>query len=181
MPPFDPDVIAAAVETEQPSFDAVWSALARVPDPEIPVVSIVELGVVRALRWDGDRLAVRVTPTYSSCPATDLIHDGIRAALEAIGIGEARIEVALAPAWSTDWIAPEARAKLREYGIAPPGAAAPRIDVSGISPLRHKPAIRCPRCASTATTLVAQFGSTACKALYRCEACREPFDYFKPF
>ena len=162
-------------------LDAAWNALACVPDPELPVVSVVELGIVREVYCDGDTLVVRVTPTYSGCPATELIHGGIRSALHAIGVDKVRIDVALAPAWSTDWIAPEAKAKLRTFGIAPPGAPAPRIDVSGISPLRRRIAVPCPRCESTSTTLVAQFGSTACKALYRCDTCREPFDYFKPF
>lgn len=160
--------------------EAIWQALARVPDPEIPVVSIVELGIVRDVRWEGERLRVVVTPTYSGCPATDLIMDGIREALRGAGVPSFDVEVALAPAWTTDWIAPEARGRLRAFGIAPPGAAA-RVDVAGISPLRRaREAVPCPRCGATNTTLVAQFGSTACKALYRCEACREPFDYFKP-
>ena len=163
------------------SLDAIWDALATVPDPEIPVVSVVELGIVRAVEWTATGLEVRVTPTYSGCPATDLIMDGIREALAAAGIVDARVTTVLSPAWTTDWIAPEARPKLAAFGIAPPGAAAARIDVAGISPLRRaREPVACPRCGSTATALLAQFGSTACKALYRCEACREPFDYFKP-
>jgi ring-1,2-phenylacetyl-CoA epoxidase subunit PaaD len=164
----------------RPSIGAIWQALARVPDPEIPVVSIVELGIVRGVEWIDERLAVRVTPTYSGCPATELIMQGIGDALRDAGVAEHDVTTVLAPAWSTDWIAPEARAKLRAYGIAPPGAAH-RIDVAGISPLRRqREAVACPCCGSTRTALLAQFGSTACKALYRCEACREPFDYFKP-
>jgi ring-1,2-phenylacetyl-CoA epoxidase subunit PaaD len=164
----------------RPSLAAAWRALAGVPDPEIPVVSIVELGIVRDVAWDGGRLLVRVTPTYSGCPATELIRQGIGEALEATGIAAFDVETVLAPAWTTDWIAPEAKAKLRAFGIAPPGAAA-RVDVAGISPLRRsREAVACPRCGSTATSLVAQFGSTACKALYRCRGCGEPFDYFKP-
>lgn len=163
------------------SLDAIWDALAMVPDPEIPVVSVVELGIVRAVEWTATGLEVRVTPTYSGCPATELIVDSIREALAEAGIVDARVTTVLSPAWTTDWIAPEARPKLAAFGIAPPGAAAARIDVAGISPLRRaREPVACPRCGSTATALLAQFGSTACKALYRCEACREPFDYFKP-
>ncbi|HEX4884384.1 MAG TPA: 1,2-phenylacetyl-CoA epoxidase subunit PaaD [Casimicrobiaceae bacterium] len=172
---------AALRAGERPALAAIWQALGRVPDPEIPVVSVVELGIVREVAWRGDRLHVRVTPTYSGCPATDLIMQGIGEALEACGVVAYDVQTVLAPAWTTDWIAPEAKAKLRAFGIAPPGAVAARIDVTGISPLRRaREAIACPRCGSTGTSLLAQFGSTACKALYRCEACREPFDYFKP-
>lgn len=171
----------AAIAEVRPSVDAIWRALGRVVDPEIPVVSIVELGIVRDVRWEDTTLHVRVTPTYSGCPATEIIHQDIRTALAALGIVEAVIETALAPPWTTDWITPEAARKLREFGIAPPGAAAPRIDVAGISPLRRKRGVACPRCDSTDTVLVAQFGSTACKALYRCATCSEPFDHFKPY
>jgi len=165
----------------RPTQDAIWDALAKVPDPEIPVVSVVELGIVRAVEWTGGGLEVRVTPTYSGCPATDLIVDGIREALADAGVVDAKVTTVLAPAWTTDWVAPEARPKLAAFGIAPPGPAASRVDVAGISPLRRaKEPVACPRCGSTHTALLAQFGSTACKALYRCEACREPFDYFKP-
>lgn len=161
--------------------EAIWEALGRVPDPEIPVVSIVELGIVRKVEWTDTGLDVRVTPTYSGCPATELIMDGIREALAQAGVVDARVTTVLSPAWTTDWIAPEARAKLAAFGIAPPGAPAARVDVAGISPLRRaREPVACPRCGSTRTALLAQFGSTACKALYRCEACREPFDYFKP-
>lgn len=173
--------LAAARGGTRPSLDAVWQALSRVPDPEVPVVSIVELGIVRTVEWQDDELLVRVTPTYSGCPATELINEGIRCALTDAGVAGHRVETTLSPAWTTDWIAPEAKQKLREFGITPPGSAA-RIDVTGISPLRRRDEpVECPRCGSAATTLLAQFGSTACKALYRCDACREPFDYFKPF
>jgi ring-1,2-phenylacetyl-CoA epoxidase subunit PaaD len=173
--------LAALRGGARPSMASLWQALARVPDPEIPVVSIVELGIVRDVRWEGDRVRVSVTPTYSGCPATDLIHEGIRAALRDAGVPAVDVATVLAPAWTTDWIAPEARAKLRDFGIAPPGATAKAIDVTLISPLRRaREAVACPRCGATTTSLLAQFGSTACKALYRCDACREPFDYFKP-
>ena len=159
---------------------AAWTALAGVPDPEVPVVSIVELGIVRDVRIVDDALVVALTPTYSGCPATAMIEADALTALSAAGVGPSRLEVQLAPPWTTDWLAPEARERLRAFGIAPPGGHA-RIDVTGISPLRRaRVAVACPRCGSTNTTLLSQFGSTACKALYRCADCREPFDYFKP-
>ena len=157
-----------------------WRALADVRDPEVPVVSIVELGIVREVTFDGHELLVVLTPTYSGCPATEVIEDAVRAALLDAGIAAFRVEYRLAPAWTTDWLAPEARERLRAFGIAPPGAAA-RIDVTGISPLRRTAhAVACPRCGSARTQLLSQFGSTACKAQYRCADCLEPFDYFKP-
>jgi len=161
---------------------SAWRILGSVMDPEVPVVSIVELGIVRDVGVDDDDgVRVTITPTYSGCPAMDAIADDIRAGFAREG-HRAHVATVLAPAWTTDWMAPEAKARLAAFGIAPPGAApSTRIDVRGISPLRaSRAAIACPRCGATATTLVAQFGSTACKALYRCDACREPFDYFKP-
>lgn len=171
---------AVSVRDARPTLHAVWDALRRVPDPEIPVVSIVELGIVRGVEWIGRTLHVRLTPTYSGCPATDVIQEDVRAELSRLGVQSVAIDIALAPAWTTDWIAPEGKRKLLAYGIAPPGCGGSRIDVSGISPLRKRVDVCCPRCQSNATSLVSQFGSTACKALYRCEACAEPFDYFKP-
>jgi len=177
----------ARAQVARPSIAALWQVLESVPDPEIPVVSVVELGIVRSLEWDAAdpaALVVRVTPTYSGCPATEVISKDIRAALMAAGVARVTLEMQLAPAWTTDWIAPEARAKLREYGIVPPGAGAPssvRIDISGLrSPRRAVEVIACPRCGSEQTRVLSQFGSTACKAQYRCDACLEPFDYFKP-
>ncbi len=151
------------------------------PDPEIPVISIVELGIVRGVAWDAGRLVVKVTPTYSGCPATEMINALIREALAAIGVADVAVVNQLSPPWSTDWIAPEARTRLKGYGIAPPHVMAGRVDVAGISPLRRADVVvPCPRCESTNTQLLSQFGSTACKAQYRCIDCREPFDYFKP-
>ena len=161
--------------------EIIWAALAGVPDPEIPVISIVELGIVRGVAWDGDRLVVKVTTTYSGCPATEMINTLIREALVAIGVADVVLVNQLSPPWSTDWIAPEARTRLNGYGIAPPHVMGGRVDVAGISPLRRADVVvPCPRCASTSTQLLSQFGSTACKAQYRCIDCREPFDYFKP-
>ena len=160
---------------------SVWHALGGVSDPEIPLVSIVELGIVRDVRFDDATLVVTLTPTYSGCPATETIHRAVGEALRASGVINARIETKLAPPWTTDRIAPEAKRRLRTFGIAPPRARASRVDVAGISPLRRRTPVACPRCASSRTRLVAQFGSTACKAQYVCDECLEPFDYFKPF
>jgi ring-1,2-phenylacetyl-CoA epoxidase subunit PaaD len=174
---------AAAGDERAPTLDALWRSLDAVPDPEIPVVSVVELGIVRALEWDADgaTLVARVTPTYSGCPATEVIVAGIREALAAAGARRVRIETQLAPPWTTDWITPGAREKLRAYGIAPPAGRAAPVDVSGLAARRAPSAVACPRCGSERTRVLSRFGSTACKAQYRCEACLEPFDYFKRY
>ena len=150
----------AQIETEK-----IWSWLREVPDPEIPVISVVDLGIVRDVRWDDDQLIVSVTPTYSGCPATAVIADNIRSALRSHGLNNLKLETKLAPPWTTDWISETGKQKLREFGIAPPS---PRND-----------AISCPQCASPQVTKISEFGSTPCKALYRCDTCLEPFDYFK--
>lgn len=176
----EPRVDVAA--REPPTLDMVWTELGMIPDPEVPVVSIVELGIVRGVAWEHDCLCIRLTPTYSGCPATAMIETMVRERMSGIGVEDVQLVVELAPPWSTDWIAPEARGKLRAFGIAPPHVlgAATRIDVAGISPLRRAAVVvPCPRCGSAATQLLSQFGSTACKAQYRCTACLEPFDYFK--
>ena len=160
---------------------AVWHALSSIPDPEVPVISIVELGIVRDVCVDAGGVRIVLTPTYSGCPATEMIATMVREGIAAIGVSEVQLVTQLAPPWTTDWIAPEAKPRLAAFGIAPPHVRAPRIDVSGISPLRRTDVVvPCPRCASSRTRLVSQFGSTACKAQYRCDACLEPFDYFKP-
>ncbi len=163
------------------TLDAAWQVLAAIPDPEIPVISIVELGIVRNVRREGDSLVVTVTPTYSGCPATAMIEADIVKALTQSESAACRVETQIAPAWTTDWIAPAARERLRAYGIVPPGerAAVQSVDISG---LRRKSTatVACPRCGSARTTELSRFGSTPCKAQYRCEDCREPFDYFKP-
>jgi ring-1,2-phenylacetyl-CoA epoxidase subunit PaaD len=153
----------------------VWSALASVPDPEIPILSVVDLGIVRFVRWtDDERLQVGVTPTYSGCPATEVIRETLRDALDRAGYPDAILEEVLAPAWTSDWLSADGRRKLREFGIAPPEAAvsAPRL-------LFAAPRVSCPRCGSGSTERVSEFGSTPCKAHYRCADCLEPFDYFK--
>ncbi len=161
-----------------PSTDRVWDWLAQVPDPEIPAISLVDLGIIRAVDWDSDTLVVTVTPTYSGCPATAVINLDIETKLRAEGVEKLRLERQLSPPWTTDWISSEGREKLRAYGIAPPvdgTAATGRVG----SLLGNPPTIACPRCGSDHTERVSQFGSTPCKAAYRCRDCLEPFDYFK--
>ncbi len=160
--------------------ETIRNWLNEVPDPEIPVVSVVEIGIVRDIAFDGETLVVAVTPTYSGCPATSVITIDIEAALRAHGISDLRIERRLSPPWTTDWIGAEAREKLRAYGIAPPidgtastGARIERILTGGNSQ------VECPRCGSAKTEEVSRFGSTPCKSAWRCLTCREPFDHFK--
>jgi ring-1,2-phenylacetyl-CoA epoxidase subunit PaaD len=161
---------------------AVWRTLARVPDPEIPVLSVVDLGIVRDVAWRDQELVVTLTPTYSGCPATETIVADVGRALAAAGFARHRLEMRLSPAWTTDWISAEGRTRLAAYGIAPPGTrahlATQTIDVSGLR--RARPDVACPRCGSLHTRELSRFGSTPCKAQYRCDACLEPFDYFKP-
>lgn len=154
---------------------AVWRVLEDVMDPEIPVLSIVELGIVRYVDRAADgRLCVGLTPTYSGCPATDVIRRSVREALDAAGYGDAVLEEVLSPPWTSEWLTQSGRQKLESFGIAPPAKA-----VANPRHLFGAPAIRCPRCRSTETERVSEFGSTPCKAHYRCKACLEPFDYFK--
>ncbi len=160
------------------SRDGVLAVLDEVKDPEVPVLSVVELGIVRDVVVDGDRVAVTVTPTYSGCPAMREIEADIRSALLAHGIADVSIETVYAPAWTTDWIGIEAKEKLRRYGIAPPGAA----EHGGLVTLTHRRAAPvCPWCGSAETELRSEFGSTACKAIHVCRGCRQPFDEFKAF
>ena len=170
------------MNTANATIERAWDVLEAVPDPEIPVVSIRELGILREVRHGDDGvLEVVITPTYSGCPAMSQIAEDIAQAIDRAELGAHRIETVLAPAWTTDWITDEAREKLRRYGIAPPTGACSGTE----KPIRFVPyqkaTIACPRCGSTHTEKLAQFGSTACKALYRCMDCREPFDYFKPY
>ncbi len=163
--------------------DAAWEVLGTVLDPEVPAVSVRDLGIVRdVVEHDDGGLEVVLTPTYSGCPATEVIEHDVLAALVAAGLGPARVTLRRAPAWTTDWISAEGRRKLAEYGIAPPGAVDPArgvpIRIVGRRADAGQPA--CPRCGSPDTERLSAFGSTACKALYRCRACREPFEHFKP-
>jgi ring-1,2-phenylacetyl-CoA epoxidase subunit PaaD len=152
----------------------VWAVLETVKDPEIPVISVVDLGIVRDVRKAGDGLEVVITPTYTGCPATHQIEGDIRAALDRAGYGKVGLATELDPAWTTDWITPEGRDQLKDFGIAPPeGKPGKRALFAAADPAQ------CPRCGSRHTELVSEFGSTACKSLWRCTACREPFDYFK--
>jgi ring-1,2-phenylacetyl-CoA epoxidase subunit PaaD len=173
-----------------------WRVLHDVLDPEVPAISVTDLGIVRDVIAHDDGIEVIVTPTYSGCPATEVIAQAISDAIVAAGLGPARVTQRRAPAWTTDWITPEGREKLRAYGIAPPGSCASEAtaDVSPPSggsdgrgagatfrPIRLMARhVDCPRCGSAQTERLAAFGSTACKSLYRCVACREPFEYFKP-
>lgn len=160
-------------------MEAAWEVLRQVPDPEVPAISLVELGIVRDLRETAGGLEVVLTPTYSGCPATELIQDEVRAALAAFG--EIEISLQRAPAWSSDWISEAGRAKLKAYGIAPPGPVQPE-QAQPIRIVRRAAAkqLGCPRCGSERTEMLSAFGSTACKALHRCLACLEPFEHFKP-
>jgi ring-1,2-phenylacetyl-CoA epoxidase subunit PaaD len=159
--------------------EQAWDVLTHVADPEIPVISVTELGIVRDVRVEGQALEVVVTPTYSGCPATEVIEQSIVEALRAAGAADVRVVTQLSPAWTTDWIATEAQGKLRRYGIAPPGVAA-ADSAHAEQPLAFVPRVDCPLCGSRNTERLSQFGATACKALYRCRDCREPFEYFKP-
>lgn len=154
---------------------AIWSVLTEVMDPEIPVVSVVDLGIVRDVTIDGDDVEVKVSPTYTGCPATQLIEMEILEALQRNGYPKVRVKRALSPAWTTEWISEQGRDKLRAYGIAPPAAVKGRVSAL----LGQELEVACPRCGSTNTRKVSEFGSTPCKAHYTCTDCLEPFDYFK--
>jgi ring-1,2-phenylacetyl-CoA epoxidase subunit PaaD len=168
--------------------DYAWQVLHTVLDPEVPVVSICDLGIVRDVQMHGERgVRVVLTPTYSGCPATELIATETTNALAKAGFYPVNLTTVHAPAWTSDWISPEGRDKLRRYGIAPPGPASGNVAGQDIV-LRYMPqgrqtvlALDCPRCGSNHTERLSAFGSTACKALYRCLDCKEPFEHFKPF
>ncbi len=171
----------AAAESAPARIARAWAVLDGVPDPEVPVISVCELGIVRDIGIDADGLRVEVTPTYSGCPATEIIAADIASALDAAGLGPVRVQMQRAPAWTSDWISAEGRRKLREYGIAPPGPVDASLGVAmRFVPRRAAPPLDCPRCGSANTERLSAFGSTACKALYRCRACGEPFEHFKP-
>ena len=172
-----------------------WAVLGTVLDPEVPALSVRDLGIVREVREvrelvapgddaPGSLLEIVLTPTYSGCPATEVIEQDCLLAINTAGLGPARVTLRRAPAWTTDWISESGKAKLSAYGIAPPGP----VDLSAGVPMRivrrgadrNPPAIACPRCASLQTERLSAFGATACKSLYRCLSCREPFEHFKP-
>jgi len=152
---------------------AVWDVAATVVDPEVPVLTIEDLGVLRRVSIDDTQVTVDITPTYSGCPAIDAMRDDIVSALSAAGYAEVRVRQVLAPAWTTDWMSSEGRAKLEEFGIAPP---APHNSDGSVN---LGLGIRCPHCGSLHTRQLSRFGSTSCKALHVCQRCQEPFDYFK--
>ena len=160
-----------------PSEQEIWNALEEVKDPEIPVVSVVEMGIVRTVELgDNDNsVTVSMTPTFSGCPALRVMHDDIEAKLREIGFEEVRVRTVLSPPWSTDWISEEAKAKLHEFGIAPP---APNSEDDGLIQLEASPAA-CPRCGSFDTSTKNTFGPTLCKSIHVCNQCREPFEAFK--
>jgi ring-1,2-phenylacetyl-CoA epoxidase subunit PaaD len=158
------------------ALERAWSAVRSVPDPEIPVLTVVDLGVVRTLDVDADGgVRIGITPTYSGCPATHVIRGSLVQALRDAGFARIDAFDVLSPPWSSEWITADGRDKLRAYGIAPPVVPV----TSGRALMHGEPAIACPQCGSTASERISEFGSTPCKALYRCTACLEPFDYFK--
>ena len=163
--------------SSQLTTQKIWQLLEEVSDPEVPVLSILDLGIVRGVGLAGEQITVTITPTYSGCPAMSAIATDIRLRLLAEGYNQVVIKNQLSPAWTTDWMSAAGRAKLEAYGIAPPidGTATGHV----LNLFGQDTAVRCPLCQSTRTHLVSQFGSTACKALYQCDDCREPFDYFK--
>ncbi len=184
LPPTEPHGKAALTNANDPletKANAIWRVLAPLSDPEIPVVSLRDMGILREVRRVGSQWQVVITPTYSGCPAMEQIEDDVRQALASAGL-DAQVVTQLAPAWTTDWMTPQAHAQLREYGIAPPcsvqatDASHTLRFVRTLAPV----SVACPRCDSTQTTKVSHFGSTACKALFKCLACLEPFDHFKP-
>jgi ring-1,2-phenylacetyl-CoA epoxidase subunit PaaD len=154
----------------------IWSLLEEVNDPEVPVLSVVDLGIVREVRTGEEVIEISITPTYSGCPAMDMIRMNIRMKLAEHGYTSLRLTTVLSPAWTTDWMSEQGKEKLLAYGIAPP---LPQQQVCHPALFHREEAIACPHCHSYHTTLISEFGSTACKSLHRCEDCREPFDYFK--
>ena len=154
---------------------SAWDVAATVVDPEIPVLTIEDLGVLRTVEEDGDRVRVELTPTYSGCPAIEAMRDDVKSALEGAGYGHVDVRMVLSPAWTTDWMTADGKRKLREFGITPPNGKAP----ANGERVAIRMAVKCPRCDSLDTRELARFGSTSCKALYECRACLEPFDFFK--
>ena len=154
-----------------------WDIAATVVDPEIPVLTIADLGILRNVDVQGSTVTVTITPTYSGCPAMDAIGDDLRTAFENAGYASVHINLVLSPAWTTDWMTESGKAKLQQYGIAPPTGSSKAGGHSG--PVRLSLAVKCPQCSSLNTKELTRFGSTSCKALFVCQDCKEPFDYFK--
>jgi ring-1,2-phenylacetyl-CoA epoxidase subunit PaaD len=162
--------------TKSPQQKA-WDIAATVVDPEIPVLSIADLGILRDVQVAGENVRVTITPTYSGCPAMDAIRDDLKTAFAKEGYADVEVDLVLSPAWSTDWMTDAGKQKLQEYGIAPPTGMSHAARHAG--PIRLTMAVKCPQCASLHTKELTRFGSTSCKALYVCQDCKEPFDYFK--
>lgn len=154
-----------------------WDIAATVCDPEIPVLTIADLGILRNVAVEDGRVTVTITPTYSGCPAMDAIRDDLYTAFAKEGYADVRVDLVLAPAWTTDWMTEAGKQKLQQYGIAPPSGNSRAGGHSG--PIRLSLAVKCPQCSSLNTKELTRFGSTSCKALYVCQDCKEPFDYFK--
>jgi ring-1,2-phenylacetyl-CoA epoxidase subunit PaaD len=165
--------MVTAVHPDADLRQRAWDIAARVVDPEIPVLTIADLGVLRDVAVIDGCVEVAITPTYSGCPAMNMITLEIELALERAGIRNPKVRTVLSPAWTTDWMSDDGRRKLKQYGVAPPQAASSRRALFG------EQVVACPQCGSDDTELLSEFGSTACKALWRCRSCREPFDYFK--
>lgn len=180
-------MVTSAVAAPLPSMQVglrvphAWLVLESVLDPEVPALSVCDLGIVRDVRDHGEVLEVVLTPTYSGCPATEVIERNVLDAIDAAGLGPARVTLQRAPAWTTDWISAEGRRKLLDYGIAPPGKASFDTTIP-IHIVRRVASVEipCPKCGSKHTERLSAFGSTACKSLHRCKSCREPFEHFKP-
>jgi ring-1,2-phenylacetyl-CoA epoxidase subunit PaaD len=171
--PTSTGVTGRELRPAEPVAARIWDVAATVNDPEIPVLSIADLGILRDARAEGGRAVVVITPTYSGCPAMETITADVTAALNAAGWADVRVELVLHPAWTTDWMSEDGKRKLAEYGIAPPTGRA------AAGPVRLSLAVKCPRCDSLNTREMTRFGSTACKALHVCNECLEPFDHFK--
>jgi ring-1,2-phenylacetyl-CoA epoxidase subunit PaaD len=164
------------IETASLTQKKIWPILETVCDPEVPVLTIMDLGIVRDVKINGDSVEVIITPTYTGCPAMDMISMNIKLALAEKGYKNTRVTSVLSPAWTTDWMTEEGKRKLKEYGIAPPN---PKQQVCNDKLFAADEAVQCPHCSSHHTHRISEFGSTACKALYQCDDCKEPFDYFK--
>ena len=164
------------VVSDDISIKNIWHLLKDVPDPEVPVLTITDLGILRDIKIEKGEIEVVITPTYTGCPAMDMISMNIKLALIEHGFNNVKITSVLSPAWTTDWMSDEGKRKLKEYGIAPPN---PKQQVCNDQLFAAAEAVQCPRCNSYHTQRISEFGSTACKALYQCDDCKEPFDYFK--
>jgi len=164
------------VDIKNISVDQIWNILKAVPDPEVPVLTVQDLGIIRDIHLHDDEVEVVITPTYSGCPAMDMIATNIRLALLENGFKNIKVTTVLSPAWTTDWMSEEGKQKLKAYGIAPPN---PKQQVCNNELFAPHEIVQCPRCDSYHTHRISEFGSTACKALYQCDECSEPFDYFK--